>query len=159
MKKQILAISAILMLIATIPAFAEESTNKVYGVGFGVAVDDSNDAHRSKMLFALKVTSNDTDTEYEVKRGLLTIRFVHERDNYLAIADTWTVSVSEDKQTFHAEGKMLDSNDEEHDVVLEGELLHDTNQGLLYIVKGTLDDEYNLYYLINIADIDKMKKR
>ncbi len=160
MKKKILAINAMaLLLLATIPAFADEDTNRVYAVGYGAAVDADNNAHRSKMVFVLKIRANDTDKEYDVKRGMLTIKFKHERDNYLAIADTWNVRVDENNTSFYAEGKMLDMRDKEHTVVLEGELLADTNQGLLYIVKGTLDDEYRLYYLLKVADIDDIKRR
>lgn len=119
-------------------------------LGIGAAVDtEENTMYRSHLRFGIAKVS-DTETDYVVKRGLITINDEGSPVRYHAIPETWTIEVREDKSAFAAEGAVKDSEDNEFRVSLNGELLQETKNGWLFIVKGDFhgsDSEYNLYYL------------
>jgi len=119
-------------------------------LGIGAAVDtDENTMYRSHLRFGI-AKANDTETDYVVKRGLITINDEGSPVRYQAIPDTWTIDVREDKSAFAAQGAVKDSEDNEFRVSLNGELLQETKNAWLFIVKGDFhgdDLEYNLYYL------------
>ncbi|HLE34701.1 MAG TPA: hypothetical protein VI698_02315 [Nitrososphaerales archaeon] len=119
-------------------------------LGIGAAVDtDENTMYRSHLRFGIAKVS-DTETDYVVKRGLITINDEGSPVRYQAIPETWTIDVRDDKSAFAAEGAVKDSEDNEFRVSLNGELLQETKNAWLFIVKGDFhgdDLEYNLYYL------------
>ncbi|MGH9878581.1 MAG: hypothetical protein ACRD5H_13170 [Nitrososphaerales archaeon] len=119
-------------------------------LGIGGAVEtDENTMYRSHLRFGIAKAS-DTETDYVVKRGLITINDEGSPVRYHAIPETWTIEVREDKSAFAAEGAVKDSEDNEFRVSLNGELLQETKNAWLFIVKGDFHGnelEYNLYYL------------
>jgi hypothetical protein len=119
-------------------------------LGTGAAVDtEENTMYRSHLRFGIAKVS-DAETDYVVKRGLITINDEGSPVRYHAIPDTWTIEVREDKSAFAAEGGVKDAEDNEFRVSLNGELLQETKNAWLFIVKGDFHGnelEYNLYYL------------
>ncbi len=119
-------------------------------LGIGAAVDtDENTMYKSHLKFGIAKAS-DTETDYVVVRGLITINDEGSPVRYQAIPETWTIDVREDKSAFAAEGAVKDSEGNEFRVSLNGQLLQETKNAWLFIVKGDFhgdDLEYNLYYL------------
>ena len=72
-------------------------------LGIGAAVEtDENTMYRSHLRFGI-AKANDAETDYVVKRGLITINDEGSPVRYQAIPDTWTIEVREDKSGFAAE--------------------------------------------------------
>ncbi len=154
MKKAIYAISMmVLLLVVAVPVLAVDDADRTHLRGAGIAIDNENVSHKSGIWIALNTTDG-----YEVKRGFIFVIYgFHERGIYHLAADTWSVTVSEDKSTFTAEGKVV-SDEVEYTASIEGEFLRDTKAGKIYLVTGNIVDSdgniiVDLYYLAHVENL------
>ena len=118
-------------------------------IGAGAAVDESGDIHRSHFRFGL-VNATTSDADFAVKKGQMVIRDDRTRGVYMVLPDTWKVTVSDDRSSFTATGKVAGSNDTTFDVSLQGSKIRDVRDGHLYRVQGKFVGngiEYELHYL------------
>jgi len=127
-----------------------------YISGFGAAVEiveeGEDEIYRSHMRLAL--SKSDTENAgYVVRKGVIVINDEGSPVRYPVKPDNWKVEIGE--KTFSVKGQVEDSEGNNYDVSLTGELLHKTNYGKFYIVKGSFSgngEEYSLYYLALIRE-------
>jgi len=133
-------------------------------IGIGAAIDtEENKMYRSHLRFGIAnmAAANSADAEHKVIRGGIVINDEGSPVHYIAVADTWTIEVREDKSAFTAEGVVEDREGNRFDVSLEGELLHETEHGGLYLVKGKFsggDQDYELYYLAAVLHREAVRQ-
>ncbi|HEV8387043.1 MAG TPA: hypothetical protein VGQ03_05420 [Nitrososphaera sp.] len=117
--------------------------------GAGVATDqESGENYRSGFRFLLQKV-NGSETEYEVKRGLIGISIDGERVYYTIVPESWSVVLSDDKLTFRASGKVA-QGEETFDVNLNGYFAMHTRIGNLWSIQGTMEgreSQYDLHYV------------
>ena len=151
--------AALLSVSATYgTAFAQESDLRVDRqhslhtilAGAGAVVGDDSEGKRSFFKMGL-VPVADSETEYEVKRGMFMVGNHDNREKYSVIADSWTVSVSADESSYDASGKAESKEGKIYDVSISGDKISDLENGVLYYVTGTVtgdDNEvYDLFYI------------
>lgn len=167
-KKALLAGITMLLLVAAsvsyaMPAMAQENGEeqqnerpqrqraKTLAIGIGAAVDpDEDKMYRSHFKLGLQKASEESETDFVVKRGIFVINDEGSPVRYPAIPETWEVEVREDHSAFNAEGNVEDSDGNVFSVELKGELLRETEHGALFVVKGEFSgdgEEYELYYI------------
>ena len=117
--------------------------------GAGVATDqESGDNYRSGFRFLLQKV-NGSDTEYDVKRGLIGISIDGERVYYTIVPESWSVVLSDDRLTFRASGE-VEQGEETFDVNLNGYFAMHTRLGNLWSIHGEMegkDTQYDLHYV------------
>jgi len=117
--------------------------------GAGVATDqESGDNYRSGFRFLLQKV-NGSDTEYDVKRGLIGISIDGERVYYTIVPESWSVVLSDDRLTFRASGE-VEQGEETFDVNLNGYFAMHTRLGNLWSIHGEMegkDAQYDLHYV------------
>ena len=117
--------------------------------GAGVATDqETGENHRSGFRFLLEKVSG-SETEYDVKRGMIGISVNGGRVYYTAVPDSWTVVLSEDRLTFRASGK-VEQGEETLNVSLNGFYSMHTRIGNLWSINGEMEGrevQYDLHYV------------
>jgi hypothetical protein len=117
--------------------------------GAGVATDrETGENHRSGFRFLLEKVSG-SETEYDVKRGMIGISVNGERVYYTVVPDSWTVVLSEDRLTFRASGK-VEQGEETLNVSLNGFYAMHTRIGNLWSINGEMEGrevQYDLHYV------------
>jgi hypothetical protein len=117
--------------------------------GAGVATDqESGDNYRSGFRFLLQKV-NGSDTEYDLKRGLIGISIDGERVYYAIVPESWSVVLSDDRLTFKASGQ-VEQGGETFDVNLNGYFAMHTRFGNLWSIHGEMegrDTQYDLHYV------------
>lgn len=117
--------------------------------GAGVTTDqESGENYRSGFRFLLQKV-NGTDTEYDVKRGLIGISIDGERIYYTIVPESWSVVLSDDRMTFRASGQ-LEQGENTFDVNLNGYFAMHTRLGNLWSIQGEMEgreSQYDLHYV------------
>jgi hypothetical protein len=118
--------------------------------GAGIATDtETGDDFRSGFRVVMQKL-NDSDNEYEVKRGTLAISVDGERTRFQMLPETWKTIVSEDDFTFEASGQVQNAEGQKFDVELNGYFAMHTRLGNLWSIEGTMtgeDTNYELHYV------------
>ena len=118
--------------------------------GAGIATDaETGDDFRSGFRVVMQKL-NDSDNEYEVRRGLLAISVDGERIRYQMLPETWKTIVSEDDFTFEARGQVQNAEEEKFDIELNGYFAMHIRLGNLWSIEGTMtgeDTSYELHYV------------
>jgi len=117
--------------------------------GAGIATDtETNENYRSGFRVLVQKV-NGTESEFEVKRGMLGIFVDGQREIYTVLPDTWNVVLSEGR-VFEATGQVQNAEEEIFDVSLEGYFAMHTRLGNLWSIEGSLEGEdkaYDLHYV------------
>jgi hypothetical protein len=118
-------------------------------IGTGVATDqESGQDYRSGFRFLLQKV-NGTDSEFEVRRGVIGIFVDSERVYHTVVPETWSVLLSDDGLSFEARGK-VEQGSESYDVNLMGSFGMHTCMGTLWAIHGEMegrDSQYDLRYV------------
>jgi hypothetical protein len=122
----------------------------LHGVkGAGVAADqESDENYRSGFRFLLQKV-NGSETEYDVKRGIIGISIDEERVYYTIVPESWSVVLSDDRLTFRASGK-VEQGEDTFDVNLNGYFAMHTRLGNLWSIHGEMEgreSQYDLHYV------------
>lgn len=130
--------------------YAQVARHGLHSVkGAGVAVDqETGDRYRSGFRFIVQKAEG-TDSEFDVKRGLIGILVDGERVYYTAIPDTWTIALSEDRLAFRASGQ-VENGDQVFEVNLNGYFAMHTRLGSLWSINGEMEgreSQYDLHYV------------
>ncbi|MGI0029312.1 MAG: hypothetical protein ACREAQ_06335 [Nitrososphaera sp.] len=118
--------------------------------GAGIATDtETNENYRSGFRVIVQKV-NDTESEFEVKRGMLGIFVEGQREIYTMLPETWSITLSEDGDVFEASGQVQNAEEQVFDVNLEGYFAMHTRLGNLWSIEGSLegeDKDYDLHYV------------
>ncbi len=117
--------------------------------GAGIATDTETDENYRSGFRVLVQKVNGTESEFEVKRGMLGIFVDGQREIYTVLPETWNVVLSEGR-VFEATGQVQNAEEEIFDVSLEGYFAMHTRLGNLWSIEGSLEGEdkaYDLHYV------------
>lgn len=133
--------------------------------GAGIATDtETNENYRSGFRVVVQ-KANGSETEFDVKRGMLGIFVEGQREIYTLLPETWSIVLSEDGHVFEAKGQVQNAEEQVFDVSLNGFFAMHTRLGNLWSIEGTLegeDKEYELHYVgishgIRAASLDRLQ--
>ena len=130
--------------------------NKTFVLGGGIAIEQGEDKPYKSSMKLKFIESNTENTGITVKEGKIVINDEGSPVRYPIIADRWNIELND--SGFSANGYSQDSDGIIYKVSLEGEYLHDTSHGKLYIVEGEFSEDasdgevYELHYIVLFID-------
>ena len=130
--------------------------NKTFVLGGGIAIEQGEDKPYKSSMKLKFIESNTENTGITVKEGKIVINDEGSPVRYPIIADRWNIELND--SGFSANGYSQDSDGIIYKVSLEGEYLHDTSHGKLYLVEGEFSEDasdgevYELHYIALFMD-------
>lgn len=125
-----------------------------YGIhvakGAGIAIDTETGENFRSGFRMVTQKVNASDSEFQVKRGLIGISIEGERIYYEMLPETWKIVVSEDGFKFEARGQVKNKDGQLFSVSLNGFFALHTRIGNLWSINGTMegeDKQYELHYV------------